>query len=213
MACLRRSQILGGLAALALSMAALGAAPSAAAEGDKAPGKEDRAATSAEHCAVDATTGTNQCFDTFQESVAYATAGQVTDASLSASTGTADSKTTTKLNSGESAERVVIGVQYYWENFNTNPDGSVHQPAHTLTVWGDFGPCNNTLNDVEYMAAPLLVGDVVNWNNNIRSFEGHNNCWQQMWDNPDCTGLLLDWAPHSADLGAGRDRTECIEWS
>jgi hypothetical protein len=216
MASLRRSQILGGLAALALTLAGLGAASSAAAESGSAPGKADKAGAGERHCAVDVKTGTTECFGTFREAIEHATAGRVTDAKLSARTAAADSKTTAKLNSGESgaAAAVVIGIEYYWENYNLNPDGSLHEPAFTLTYSGDVA-CTTPTSDLDYRAAPLLddSGVTVNWNNNIRSFEAFNNCYQRLWDNPDCTGLLLDYSPNSPDLGAARDRAECIDWS
>jgi hypothetical protein len=216
MTSLRRSRVFLGLAALALTVAGLAAAPSAAAESGSTPGKADKAQAGEQHCAVDVKTGATQCFGTFREAIEHATAGRVTDANLSAQT--ADSKTTAELNSGGSGvAALVIGVEYYWENFNRLPDGSLHQPAYTLTYSGDVA-CTTPLSNIDYRAAPLLndappAGGTVNWNNNIRSFQGFNNCWQRMWDNANCTGLLLDYSPSSADLGAARDRTECIDWS
>ena len=97
------------------------------------------------------------------------------------------------------------GIEYYWENFNNHPP-----PLFTLTVSGDAA-CTGPL-ESEYVLAPLPTLSI-NWNNNIRSFQGFNNCWQRMWDNADCTGYLFGYAASSTDLGAARDRTECIEFS
>jgi hypothetical protein len=205
---LQRGRLFVGVAAFALAAAGLAAAPGAAAE----PEKTDKAAAE-RHCVADVTTGATQCFATFREAIQRATAGRITDADLSAQTATADSKTVAKLNSGErGVAALVIGIQYYWEGFNRFPDGSLRTPAYTLTHSGD-NACTTTTTDLDYRKAPLLNGALVNWNNNIRSFQGFNNCWQRMWDNANCTGLLLDYSSSSADLGSARDRTECIDWS
>jgi hypothetical protein len=215
MASLRRSRILGGLVALTLAAAALGAASSASAESGSAPGKADKAAPGERHCTVDVKSGATQCFGTFREAIKHATGGRVTDAGLSAQSATADSKTTAKLNNGKAAAAaVVIGIQYYWENYNRNPDGSLHLPAYTLTHSGDVA-CTSSTSNLDYRSAPLLndAGVTVNWNNNIRSFQAFNNCYERLWDNANCTGQLLNYAPSSTDLGVARDRTECIDWS
>jgi hypothetical protein len=218
---LRSSRILVGLAAMALTVAALAVAPGVAAAGgsttsDKADGAGEH------HCSVSLSTGTARCFGTIREAIAQATAGRVTDGSLSASTGTADSKTTARLDSGElGVTSLVIGIEYYWQDFNHNPDGSVHQPDYTLTYSGNVS-CTIPTSDLDYRAAPMPnyappAGTTINWNNNIRAFQGFNGCYQRMWDNANCTGLLFDYAPSAADLAAapaaGRDQTECIDWS
>jgi hypothetical protein len=207
---------------MALAVAGLAVAPSAGAESGSAPGKADKAAAGEQHCAVDLETGAMQCFGTFREAIEHATAGRVTDASLSARTGTTDSRTTAKLNDVDRTfGALVIGVQYYWEDFNLFPDGSVRQPNYTLSYSGDVS-CTVPTSDIDYRAAPLPnrappAGTTINWNNTIRSFKGYNGCYQRMWDNANCTGLLFDYAPSSADLAAapaaGRDQTECIDWS
>lgn len=206
------------VATLALAVSGLATAPSATAESSPTPGNGDKVATSERHCTVNLSTRATQCFGTFRAAIENATAGRVTDASLSSQTATADSKTAAKLDNGDSrAAAVVIGIQYYWENFNRYPDGSSRTPAYTLTHSGD-NACTGTTSDLDYRSAPLLddrppAGTTVNWNNNIRSFQGFNNCYQQMWDNADCTGWLFGYSSSSADLAAGRDRTECIDWS
>lgn len=210
----RRKKILAGLTALALAVAGPGGAT---AEGGSTQDKADKATTGERHCTVDLTTSATACFGTFRAAIEHATAGRVTDATLDARSAMADSKTTAALNSGGSDRApIVIGVQYYWENYNRYPDQSLHHPAYTLTHSGNF-LCTGPTGDIDYRSAPLLndapPGGTVNWNNNIRSFQSFNSCWQRMWDNANCTGLLLDYWYYSVDLGAGRDRTECIEWS
>lgn len=132
---LRRNRLLVSLAAVALTVAGLVIAPSATAESGSAPSKVDKAATGAHHCTVDLTAGTTKCFDTFREPIEHATGGRVTDGDLSPRTATVDSETAAKLNSaGPGVKAVVIGVRYYWENFNRNPDGSTRFPDYTLTT-------------------------------------------------------------------------------
>lgn len=215
---MRRIRIAGGLVALALALTAA-VAPSATATSGPAPDKADKAATAAtgeRHCAGEVTTGVTECFDTFRESIEHATAGRVTDARLSATTGTVDGSTTAKLNGGPStAAEFVIGIQYYWQDYNRHPDGTLHTPAYTLTHSGPV-TCTSPTSDVDYRSAPLLndTGHTVDWNNNIRSFQsGFNNCLQRMWDFSNCTGPLIGYSAASPDLIGGRDRAECVEWS
>jgi hypothetical protein len=219
---LRRNRLLVGLAAVALTVAGLAITPGATAESSSAPSKVDKAATGAHHCTVNLSTGTTKCFGTFRESIEHATAGRVTDGNLSARTAGVDSRTAAKLNSGGPGVRaVVIGVQYYWENFNQHPDGSTRFPNYTLTHSGDVR-CTASMSNIDYRSAPLFNGappngTTVNWNNTIRSFEAFGGCWQRMWDSANCTGLLFSYTHLSSDMAmapaAGRDQTECIEWS
>ncbi|HEU5470861.1 MAG TPA: hypothetical protein VFV67_09425 [Actinophytocola sp.] len=202
---LRRNCISVGLAAAALTVAGLAAGTSAAAESGPDNGKTDQAKSGGSHCTLSVKTRATQCFDTFREAIAQATAGRVTDANLSG-LASVDGKTAAELNEGGfGTASVVHGIQYYWENFNNHPP-----PLHTLTVSGT-APCT-TPTETEYVLAPLPILSI-NWNNNIRSFQGFNHCWQRMWDHPECSGLLWDYSANSADLGAARDRTECIIFS
>lgn len=107
-----------------------------------------------------------------------------------------------KLNSGDASPSVPIGIEFYFASY----DGA------SVTFTGTH-PCTGVTTDNEFSRAPLPTVNGVNWNNNIQSFQTLNNCWQRMWDNPNCTGLPHDFSGDTEDLGIARDRTECIEWS
>jgi hypothetical protein len=158
------------------------------------------------HCVMNlsAPSAPTTCYDSFTEAIAKASGGRITDAPSDVRAAMRDPKLAAELNSGGGigTKAFVIGVEYYLQNFS----------GASLTFNGDH-TCTGTTSDLEYRQAPLPTLGGINWNNNIRSFQGFNNCYQRMWDNANCTGLLLDYTGSSADMGVARDRTECIDWS
>ncbi|XVS63042.1 hypothetical protein ACQPYE_33010 [Actinosynnema sp. CA-299493] len=197
----RRNRITVGLATLALGLAWV-AAPTASASADKPVA----AAAEATNCTISAETKAVKCFSTATEAISFATNGQVTDAPRDMGEAIADPKVKQQINTPDvGATAVVIGIQYYLSNYG----------SHSLTVSG-AGSCTTALDTVEYYVAPLpnlAPSGGINWNNNIRSFQGYNNCYQLMVDDAACTVGLYGWAGFAADLGAANDRTECIFWS
>lgn len=197
----RGNRIIVGLAGLILAMGSVATAPSAAAAGSADEGKAQPVAP--QYCNVNVETGATQCFGSFREVIAHATSGRVTDAPNDLRAAATDSKLAERINeSGDPGVAVVIGVDYFWENFVT--------PA---VVFSGPNACTGTLSDIDYRSAPLPTVGGINYNNNIRSFQGFSNCWQRLWDFSNCTGYLFGYASGSADLGAARDRAECIDFS
>ncbi|MGW4212479.1 hypothetical protein ACWEIJ_31130 [Lentzea sp. NPDC004789] len=192
---------MAAFAGLLFGLAWVVGAPSASAGGGKPAPTGD-----AQHCVVSVGNGAMRCFHTATESISFATGGRVTNAPADMRAAVQDAKLTQEINAtGPGAMAVVIGIEYYWENYGT--------PSLTFT---GANACTTTTGDTDFYYAPLpnyTGSGGVNWNNNIRSFAGYNNCYQRMWDNSNCTGLLLGYVGSSADMGAYRDRTECIYWS
>jgi hypothetical protein len=176
---------------IGLAAAVLAAGGFAAGQASATPGR---------HCTVSVETGAAQCFATFREAIAAATGGRVTDAPDGLKV---DSKLVAELNTPASTATVPIGIEFLLTGWN----------GTSVTFTGAH-PCTTTTADNEFSRGPLPTVAGVNWNNNIRSFQVLNNCWQTMLDNADCTGLLFGPSGGTSDLGpAANDRTECILWS
>jgi len=142
-----------------------------------------------------------RCFATATEAISFASGGTVAKAPSDFRDAVRDPKLTEQINNAK-APAVLIGVEYYLENYGT--------PA--LYYYGSHS-CTTTISDVDYYSAPLPTVSGINWNNNIRSFAAYNNCWQRLYDYPNCTGTYYGYSGYSVDLGSFRDRAECIYWS
>ena len=184
-----------GVVAAVLAIGGFAASPASA--------KPDKLRAAEQHCVVNVETGEAQCFATFQESITQATGGRVTDAPNDVKAAMTDGKLAAELdNGGVGAQSVTIGIEFFFEQFG----------APTLTFTGSHA-CTTTTADLDFRAAPMPFLDGHDWSNNIRSYQAFNNCFQRMWDDPGCTGLLRAFASTTADLMLARDRTECIDWS
>lgn len=192
---------MAAFAGLLFGLAWVTVAPSASAGGGK-----PASTGNAQHCVVSVGNGAMKCFNTATESISFATGGRVTSAPADMGAAIQDAKLTQEINaSGPGATAVMIGVEYYLQNYG----------GASLTFTG-ANACTATTADTDFYYAPLpnySGSGGINWNNNIRSFIGYSNCYQRMYDYSNCTGLLLGYVGYSADMGAARDRTECIYWS
>lgn len=197
----RRYKIMAAFAGLLFGLAWVAVAPSASAAGGKPAPTGD-----AQHCVVSVETGAVNCFNTATESISFATGGRVSSAPADMRAAIQDAKLTQQINASDPGTMaVVIGIEYYLQNYGTP----------SLTFSG-ASACTTTTADTDYQYNPLpnySGSGGINWNNNIRSFRGYNNCYQRMYDFSNCTGLMLGYVGSSADMGAARDRTECIRWS
>jgi hypothetical protein len=153
------------------------------------------------NCAVSVETGASRCFRTATEAISFASGGQITDAPSGVNEVVHDPKMTERINDLK-VPAVLIGIEYYWTGYNP--------PA--LYFYGSSS-CSTTINDIDYQRGPLPTLGGINWNNNIRSFIGYNNCWQRLYDFSNCTGTYYGYAGYSSDLGSFRDRANCIRWS
>jgi hypothetical protein len=184
-------------AGLALALAGVLTATVSAAEA--APAKP-AVPISASQCAVHVETGKAKCFGTAREAISYATGGRVTTAPDQLNRALTDSKLATDLN--QPAADTLLGIFYYFENYG----------SPTLYYYGNRGGCSTSVGDVDYGVSPLPVL-TYNWNNNIRSFQGYNNCWVKLYDNQLFDGESTGFAGSSADLGWFRDRAESLLFS
>jgi hypothetical protein len=190
---------------LALGLTGMVAAASPAAA-DSAPAKDTSPAAS--HCTLRLGTGAVRCFSTLNQALSYASGGRVTGVPNDVHKAVTDHKVTEQINAPQATVgNLIVGIQYYWENYG----------APSLTVWGFGDPCNATLADVDYYLSSdrmdLTPFGGLNWNNNIRSFIGYNNCWEKLYDFPNATGDTYGFTPYSSDLGLMRDRAEFISFS
>jgi len=179
-----------GIALLALAL--VGFAPASA-----APAKAEAKAV---NCTYSVETHATHCFDTFAEALAQASGGTVTGAPSDVRKAVSDPKVTAAVNSPSAS--VVIGVEYYYTGYGTP----------SLTFYGSH-TCTGPTTDVDFYSAPLPTVGGINWNDNIESFIGYNNCWQKMFYWSNCTGPTYGYAAYASDLGSMNDNTECIYWS
>ncbi|MFC6092440.1 hypothetical protein [Saccharothrix lopnurensis] len=203
----RRKRITAAFAGLVFGLAWVVYAPTASA----GEGKPAASAAQGTHCVISVTTKAVDCFATITESIAFATGGRVTDAPSDVLTAVKDPDVTARINGGGPGALAVIGIQYYLANYG----------SHSLTVNGPDVGCDGPVDPPEYFVAPLpnfVPSGGINWNNNIRSFQGYSGCWQALFDDPGCTVRIYPtippwWGPFAADLGVANDRAECIYWS
>lgn len=153
-----------------------------------------------DHCVVNLSTDSMTCFDTFRESIASATNGQVADAPLTARAGAADKKLSSKLEGPQTAEAgsavdYVLSVEYQLSGYSglsttftaTAPCVADGQRDFTVNDIRDFDPW---------------------WNDRISSFSGYNTCDVNHYENQVVNGGATTGAKAAmSSMGAMDNKT------
>ncbi|MFJ7417821.1 hypothetical protein ACIQXD_04295 [Streptomyces uncialis] len=139
------------------------------------PAQAQAAEKPGDHCVANLSTGSNECFGTFRESIAFATNGQVTDAPLTARAAVADKTLKAKLEGPQTAganraAAYALSIEYQLSGYG----------GATLTITAN-APC------VQDGQRDFTVNDIRDidpwWNDRISSFQGYNTCDVNHYEN------------------------------
>ncbi|MGW8378104.1 hypothetical protein [Streptomyces sp. ODS28] len=204
------------MAALALLSGAL-AVPSAQAAPGAGGGTEQDGGAGARHCALDASTGRQQCFGTFTEAVSAASGGRIKDAPASARTAVRDSGLRAETRQLAAEQATSASGEAAGPEARQQADGKIIQGTFfddpqfggdSLTVYGE-SLCKGD-DKVEFQHN-VEEG----WKNRISSVQPWGDCWVWLYPEPDLGGDRDGpFKENTADIGtAMNDRTQSIGFS
>lgn len=152
------------------------------------------------HCVARVESNEVHCYSTFQEAMAFATGGAITDAP-EASVALADDGLTRRIDAlaTPSGGPIPIGIIYADFNFG----------GASFTFSAANG-CDGNLNTVDFENTNLIP---MGWNDKISSFVSFGNCQTVLFEDINFVGATTQKAVFSSNVGiAMNDRTSSIRW-
>jgi hypothetical protein len=150
------------------------------------------------HCVVTLPAGTQRCFDSFTDAIAFATGGAITDAPADAAKAATPAFARRIDAVGATGCPCLLGLVWVHADF-----------AGASKGWTANSTCD-TSGDVDHG-----VGYVGNsWNDVISSSRGYNNCQLKHWEHANWEGRSTGWLSSASYLGdAMNDETSSLQFA
>jgi len=187
-------KILAIMAVAAASILATGVITSSASAASSAP-------TRADHCVVNVSARSAQCYDTLQAAKA---AGLRIARGADSKTAAAD-KSFANQGAQRSQSRAAASVAiatYYDLPFQISWFG-------TLTFYAPAG-CTTSTADTDWIRNELAS---LGWNDRISSFTSYSNCWTKLYEHDNFGGSGFGYMGSASTLGAMDNESSSITWS